>query len=212
MSSSTKVTTEGISALNPNTAACSTKVPLPTVETGSFRQIIKRSEPLDQIIVEVLRRRLAEMFDRIFQVLVVDDSPADVRLDKEMLRDWKIRHCINVAESALEAMDVLCQRGNYNGAPRPDLILLDINMPVMDGLDLLRWLRKECGIPVVVLTSSGAASDVRAAYNLQANCFIKKPSDLSEFSQVMQQIEMFWFGTATLLPPAKLPVCEANRE
>ena len=153
--------------------------------------------------------------DRIFQVLVVDDSHADVRLLKEMLGEWKIRHCMNVAESALEAMDVLCKRGSYDGAPTPDLILLDLNMPGLDGLDLLRWIRNKssvAGVPVIVLTSSGASSDVLAAYNLKANCFIEKPSDLSEFVEVMRQIEMFWFGVATLLPSALPPVCEANTE
>jgi chemotaxis family two-component system response regulator Rcp1 len=88
-------------------------------------------------------------------------------------------------------------------------------MPGLDGLDLLRWLRSEssvAAVPVIVLTSSGASSHVLAAYNLKANCFIKKPSDLSEFAKVMRQIEMFRFGVATLLPPALRPVCEANTE
>ena len=155
------------------------------------------------------------MSDRIFQILVVDDSDADVRLIKEMLREWTVRHCINVAQNAVEAMDVLCQEGNYHGAPRPDLILLDINMPGMNGLDLLRWVRNEpsvAGIPVLVMTTSDAETDVLEAYSLKANCFIKKPDDLTEFARIMRKIEVFWFGVATLPPAATPPICEANRQ
>jgi two-component system, chemotaxis family, response regulator Rcp1 len=153
------------------------------------------------------------MSDRIYQILIVDDSPADVRLFKEVIRDWKVKHCINVAEDVEEAMDVLCQRGNYHGAPRPDVIVLDINLPRTNGLELLRWIRSESSIaciPVIVLTSSNAPSDVLSAYNLKVNCFIKKPTALADFVEVMRHIEIFWFGIVTLPPPAVPPICETN--
>ena len=120
------------------------------------------------------------MSDRIFQILVVDDSDADVRLIKEMLREWTVLHCINVAQNAMEAIDVLCQQGNYHGAPRPDLILLDINMPGMSGLELLPKAKAaRPDVPVIMITAYGDAETKRKALEGGADALFTKPIDFA---------------------------------
>lgn len=151
--------------------------------------------------------------DRIYQLLLVEDSWADVRLLKEALRSWRVRHCLAVVEDGVEALDYLYHRGNYDGAARPDLILLDINMPRMGGLELLRSIKADPHlrqIPVIVFTSSSSPSDVNAAYELQASCFITKPTDLNDFYGIMKAIESFWFRVAEMPPPELPPTCESN--
>ena len=153
------------------------------------------------------------MPDRIFQLLLVEDSSADIRLFKEVLRVWRVRHCLGVVENGAEALDYLYRRGNYDGAPRPDLILLDINMPGMSGLELLDRIKADMQlrcIPVIVFTSSSSPSDVNTAYDRRASCFITKPADLGAFYRVMDAIESFWFHTAAMPPPELPPTCETN--
>jgi CheY-like chemotaxis protein len=154
--------------------------------------------------------------ERIYQLLVIDDSQADVRLLKEVLRSWRIRHCLYVADDGSEALDLLHNRGNYNGAPRPDLIFLDINMPKMDGFQVLESIRNDRNpdlraIPIIVFTSSSNPSEVVKAYDRGANGFITKPADFDEFCKVMAATESFWFDVATILPSSVPPVCEANQ-
>ena len=159
---------------------------------------------------------LKRLPDRIYQLLLIEDSQADVRLYKEVMRSWKTRHCLYVADDGDEAMDFLHNRGNYDGAPRPDLIFLDLNLPKMDGFQILRCIREDenseiRAIPVVVVTSSAAEQDVIKAYEVGANIFITKPTDFDEFARVMSRLESFWFELVTALPPSLPPTCETNQ-
>ena len=136
-------------------------------------------------------------------ILLVEDNPGDVRLTKEGLKDSRIVSGINVVGDGVEAMEFLRHEGKYENAPRPDLILLDLNLPRKDGRELLAEIKSDKDlkrIPVVVLTSSKAEQDVVMAYDLHANCYIRKPINLREFSQMMQQFEQFWLAMVTLPP------------
>src|SRR5258708_38528281 len=138
------------------------------------------------------------MSDRIYQILLVEDSQADVRLFKEVTRSWKARHCLYVVDDGEEALDLLHNRGNYDGAPKPDLIFLDLNLPKIDGLETLRSIRQDQDrairpIPVIVLTSSSAPGDIANAYQLGANAYVTKTSDLDKYLRMMAKMESFWF-------------------
>jgi len=138
---------------------------------------------------------------RAVDVLMVEDNPGDVRLTREALRrnghDLRLHH----AEDGISAMRFLHRDTPYEAAPRPDLILLDLNLPLMGGRDVLAAIKSDASlrsIPVIVLSTSQSDDDVSRAYDLQANCFISKPADLHEFNQVIHSIERFWLQTVSL--------------
>jgi two-component system, chemotaxis family, response regulator Rcp1 len=137
------------------------------------------------------------------EVLLVEDNPGDVRLTREALRDGKVHNNLSVVPDGVEALAFLRREGKYADAPRPDVILLDLNLPKKDGREVLEDIKADPAlqrIPVVVLTSSEAERDIAQAYALHANCYITKPVDLDQFITVVKSIEDFWF-TIVKLPP-----------
>jgi two-component system, chemotaxis family, response regulator Rcp1 len=141
---------------------------------------------------------------RPVEILLVEDNPGDVRLTREALREGKVRNNLSVAADGVEALRFLRREGEHAEAVRPDLILLDLNLPRKDGREVLEEIKEDPQlrlIPVVVLTSSQAEQDICRAYDLHANCYVTKPVDLDRFITVVQTIENFWF-TIVKLPPA----------
>ena len=137
------------------------------------------------------------------EILLVEDSPGDARLAREGLSECKIRNNLHVVDDGVKAMAFVRRQGEYAKAPRPDLILLDLNLPRKDGREVLRELKEDDNlkvIPVVVLTTSKAEEDIVKTYSLHANCYVTKPLALEQFVQVVQSIEDFWF-TIVKLPP-----------
>ncbi|HST05741.1 MAG TPA: response regulator [Chloroflexia bacterium] len=137
------------------------------------------------------------------EILLVEDSPGDVRLTVEALRDGKVLNNLSVATDGVEALAYLHQSGPYSNAPRPDLILLDLNMPKKDGREVLAEIKSDESlrrIPVVILTTSQAEQDIVKSYDLHANCYITKPVDFDQFISVVQSVEDFWL-TMVKLPP-----------
>jgi two-component system response regulator len=142
------------------------------------------------------------------EILLVEDNPRDVELTMEAFKDSKIFSSIHVANDGQAALDFLRQEGKYKDSPRPDLILLDLNLPRKEGREVLAEIKideKLKRIPVVVLTSSKAEEDILKSYNLHANCYITKPIDLHQFIKVVRSVEDFWFTIV------KLPPCERNK-
>jgi CheY-like chemotaxis protein len=138
------------------------------------------------------------------EILLVEDNPGDVRLTREALRDGKVSNNLHVAVDGVEALAFLRRSGKYLGAPRPDLILLDLNLPRMSGREVLEQIKEDPElrtIPVVVLTTSQAEQDIVKAYELNANCYVTKPVDLDQFITVVKSIEDFWL-TIVRLPPS----------
>src|SRR5437899_1755492 len=138
---------------------------------------------------------------RPIEILLVEDNPGDVRLTAEGLKESKVRNHLHIARDGVEAMEFLRREGRYVSAVRPDLILLDLNLPRMDGREVLSAIKSDSKlktIPVVVLTTSRAEQDVLRSYELQANCYITKPVDLEQFITVVKSIEDFWFTIVTL--------------
>jgi chemotaxis family two-component system response regulator Rcp1 len=138
------------------------------------------------------------------EILLVEDNPGDVRLTCEALRDAKVANQLHVVADGVEAMSFLRRESRYAGVPRPDLILLDLNLPRKDGREVLAEIKQDADlrrIPVVVLTSSAAEQDVVHAYSLHANCYIIKPVDLDQFLRIVRSIEDFWL-VVVKLPPA----------
>lgn len=137
------------------------------------------------------------------EVLLVEDNPGDVRLTLEALKEAKMHNRVSVVQDGMEAMDFLRKRGKFADATRPDLILLDLNLPRKNGREVLAEIKADeslkC-IPVVVLTTSEAEQDILKAYKLHANCYVTKPVDLDQFIKVVQSIENFWM-TVVKLPP-----------
>jgi two-component system, chemotaxis family, response regulator Rcp1 len=134
-------------------------------------------------------------------ILLVEDNPGDVRLTKEALSDAKVLNRLTVAVDGLEALAALRREGRFANAPRPDIILLDLNLPRKDGRAVLAEIKKDPDlrrIPVIVLTTSKAEEDVLRTYDLHANCYIPKPLDLEQFITVVKSIEDFWFTVARL--------------
>jgi two-component system, chemotaxis family, response regulator Rcp1 len=135
------------------------------------------------------------------EILLVEDNPADVRLTREAFREGKILNNLVIAKDGVEAMDVLRCRGKFEATPRPDLILLDLNLPRKDGREVLAEIKSDpdlMRIPVVVLTTSRAETDVIKSYNLHANCYVVKPVDLDQFISVVKSIDNFWLTAVTL--------------
>jgi CheY-like chemotaxis protein len=139
------------------------------------------------------------------EILLVEDSPGDVRLTQEAFRDTSVSVNLHVATDGVEAMAFLRREGVYADAPRPDLILLDLNLPKMDGRDVLARIKKEGNglktIPTVILTTSEAQADIVNSYQLQANCYLTKPVDLDKFEGLVKSINDFWLTKAKLPQP-----------
>ncbi|MGA3118417.1 MAG: response regulator [Syntrophobacteraceae bacterium] len=137
------------------------------------------------------------------EILLVEDSPSDVRLTIEALKDAKVRNHLSVVSDGVEAVSFLKKVGKYADSPRPDLILLDLNLPKKDGREVLGEIKQDENlklIPVVVITTSKSDEDILKSYNLHANCYITKPIDLEQFMIVVKAIENFWL-TIVKLPP-----------
>jgi CheY-like chemotaxis protein len=137
------------------------------------------------------------------QILLVEDSPSDVELTIEAMREAKVANQLHVVRDGVDAMAFLRQEGDYETKPRPDLVLLDLNLPRKNGKEVLAEMRADKNlqaIPVAVLTTSKAESDILRSYQLGANCFITKPVHLDEFLEVIHGIEEFWL-TIVCLPP-----------
>lgn len=140
-------------------------------------------------------------FAKCIDILMVEDNPGDVGLTEAALEENKMCNQLHVAKDGEEAMDFLLRNGSHNDAPRPDLIILDLNMPRKDGRDVLKEIKTNSDlktIPVVILTSSEAEEDIIKSYNLHANCYIKKPLDFGEFMKVVKSIENFWMSIVVL--------------
>lgn len=138
------------------------------------------------------------------EILLVEDSPGDVRLTKEALRDAKVRNNLHVASDGMEATDFLKRQGKHANAPHPDLILLDLNLPKKGGWQVLEEIKADPrlkSIPVVILTTSGAEEDILRGYQHHANCYITKPVDLDQFLKVVKTIDNFWLTIVKLPRP-----------
>lgn len=141
---------------------------------------------------------------RAIEILLVEDNPGDVRLTIEGLNEGKVRNNLHVARDGVEALEFLRRQGPFTDAVRPDLILLDLNLPRMDGREVLAEVKSDPDlktIPVVVLTTSSAEQDILHSYQLQANCYITKPVDLEQFIKVVRSIEDFWLTIVKLPNP-----------
>lgn len=141
------------------------------------------------------------------EVLMFEDNPDDILLTEEALIETKIHVNLNVAQDGVEGLAFLRRQGNYADAPRPDLILLDLNLPKKDGREVLAEIKADPSlklIPVVILTTSEADEDILNAYSLHANCYITKPVDLNQFIRVVKTIEDFWM-TIVKLPKEGTP-------
>ena len=137
------------------------------------------------------------------QILLVEDNPGDVRLTEEAFKQGRIENDLHVVSDGNEALEYLYRRGEYEDAPRPDLILLDLNLPRKDGEDVLEELKGDPelrSIPVIVLTSSRAEEDVVRSYELHANAYLTKPVDPDDFIETVRAFEKFWFSVVRLPP------------
>ncbi|POH62689.1 response regulator [Cryobacterium zongtaii] len=135
------------------------------------------------------------------QVLLVEDSPGDVRLTREALHDANVAIQLHVASDGVEALAFLRREDAYAGAPRPDLILLDLNLPRMDGREVLAWIKADPDlktIPTIILTTSEAEDDIVTSYQLQANSYLSKPVQLDRFETLVKSINDFWLTKAKL--------------
>ncbi len=131
----------------------------------------------------------------LVEILLVEDNPGDVRLTQEAMKEGKMRNNLSVARDGVEAMAFLRREGQYADAPRPDVVLLDLNLPKKDGREVLAEIKADPDlrrIPVVVLTSSKADEDIINSYDAHANCYVTKPGDLEQFMEVIRSVEGFW--------------------
>ena len=139
----------------------------------------------------------------LFVILLVEDNPADVRLTREALLNGKVQHELHVAKDGVEAMAFLRHQLAFHKAPRPDMILLDLNLPRKDGREVLAEIKADPdlrSIPVIILTTSQADEDILKTYNLHANGYIVKPVDLEQFFRIIKQIKEFWMSIVVLPP------------
>ena len=141
--------------------------------------------------------------NRPVEILLVEDNPGDERLTREALKEGKVYSNLHWVKDGVEAMQFLRRQGKYASVPRPDIILLDLNLPKKDGREVLQDIKNDAElkrIPVVVLTTSKAEEDVLRTYNLHANCYVTKPVDLEKFMVVVKSIDVFWLTVVTLPP------------
>jgi two-component system, chemotaxis family, response regulator Rcp1 len=140
---------------------------------------------------------------KMVEILLIEDNPGDIRLVKEVFKDAKLNNNLQVALDGEEALKILRQEGEFFNSPRPDLILLDLNLPKKNGREVLREIKEDeslkC-IPVVILTTSSAEEDLIETYKRDANCYITKPVDLDEFIKVVKSIQNFWLEIVKLPP------------
>ena len=144
---------------------------------------------------------MGKSMGEVIDILLVEDNEGDARLAKEAMRDSKIRNALHHVSDGEEAMAFLRRQGAHANAPRPDLILLDLNLPKKDGRQVLAEIKDDEDlkrIPVVILTVSSAEEDILKAYNLHANCYITKPIDLAQFMKVVRSVEDFWLTIVKL--------------
>ena len=142
---------------------------------------------------------------RSIDILLVEDNPADVLITREALTEARLLNSIHVAEDGVEALEFLRRQGKFPAAPRPGLILLDLNLPRKNGREVLEEIKQDPElktIPVVVLTTSRTEEDILRSYDLHANCYVVKPVDFDSFVKAVQSIRQFWFSVVTL-PPAE---------
>ena len=145
----------------------------------------------------------AAPFSQVVEILLVEDNEGDIRLTREALKEGRIRNRLNVVSDGEQALRFLRREQEFAGMPRPDLVLLDLNLPRLDGREVLAAIKKDPDlkqIPIVVLTSSRADEDLLKAYDSHANCYISKPVGFEDFMQVIRSIENFWL-TIVVLPP-----------
>lgn len=143
----------------------------------------------------------SEKSPQIVEILLVEDNPGDVRLTRESLKESKMINNLNVVNDGQEALDFLRREEGFEEVPRPNLILLDLNLPVKTGQQVLKEIKQDPEfkkIPVVVLTTSEAEEDVVKSYELNANCYVNKPLSFEQFQKVVNQINDFWFGIVSL--------------
>jgi len=138
---------------------------------------------------------------KLIEILLIEDNPGDARLTEEALKDGKVRNALHVVYDGAEATDFLFNRNKYKHAPRPDLIILDLNLPKKSGQEVLAEIKDDenlKSIPVVILTTSKAEEDIIRSYKLHANCFLTKPIDLNKFFEMVKSIEGFWLTLVKL--------------
>lgn len=138
---------------------------------------------------------------KLIDILVVEDNPGDARLILEVLKSNKIHNSLNIVKDGVEALDFLYRKGEFNEAPRPDLIFLDLNLPKKDGREVLAEIKSDDNlktIPVIIMTTSQAEEDIIKSYSLHANCYVTKPIDFDHFIKVVTLIEDFWFSLVEL--------------
>ena len=138
---------------------------------------------------------------KFVEILLIEDNPGDARLTQEALNEGKVKNNLHIAYDGVEATDFLFKRNEYQNAPRPDLIILDLNLPKKNGQEVLAEIKADSGlksIPVIILTISKAEEDIVRSYNLHANCFLIKPIDLNQFFDVVRSIEDFWLSLVKL--------------
>lgn len=141
------------------------------------------------------------MDDAIVNILLIEDNPVDILVTKEALKEAKVRNELIVIDDGIDALDYLYNRGEYITAKRPDLILLDLNLPRKTGTEILSIIKKDeklLDIPVIVLTTSANEQDILQTYRLHANCYITKPVDMDQFVKAVRRIEGFWFNLVKL--------------
>lgn len=149
---------------------------------------------------------MAADFARPIDILLVEDNPGDVRLTQEILKESKVRNNLMVVDNGLDALTLLRREGRYRDAARPELILLDLNLPRKDGREVLAEIKRDDQlrrIPVVILTTSKADEDVLRTYDLHANCYVTKPVGLEQFVTVVKSIHDFWLAIVKLPPNGK---------
>jgi chemotaxis family two-component system response regulator Rcp1 len=147
------------------------------------------------------------------EVLIVEDSPGDVRLTREAFRSAEIVPRLHVASDGVEAMVFLRREGEHHSAPRPDLILLDLNLPRMDGREVLALIKQDENlktIPVIILTTSAAEKDIKISYELRASCYLTKPSHLEEFELLISSLSDFWLTKVWFVGRSGLNESQSN--
>lgn len=148
-------------------------------------------------------QKMGETNIKIFDILVVEDNPGDARLTREVLNDNGAFSSLYIVNDGVEAMEFLRNKGKFKDSPKPDLIIMDLNLPRKDGREVLAEIKVDENlkhIPIVIMTISQAEEDILKSYKLHANCFITKPIDLNQFIKVIKSIEEFWFSIVKLPP------------